>query len=244
MVRPEGCKGFVANKWLQTRCCKEVLAKNSLQRYLCIMGSKKKDEIVLEMAALKGLAHPLRVAIIDVLSAYGAATASTLAERLGESSGATSYHLRQLEKHGFVREDTTRGSGRERWWERVPRPISLNATEFGSAGADREASDLVMAEWQRNRQKRLGAFLSHGLDAVGKEWIEVSNVGTANVQLTREQMHDLTEELSAVVDGYLDKYRNQKTPGARPVQIHIDVFPIIDGVEQGSDVGGSVKDDK
>jgi hypothetical protein len=28
------------------------------------------------------------------------------------------------------------------------------------------------------------------------------------------------------------------------VQIHIDVFPIIDGVEQGSDVGGSVKDDK
>jgi DNA-binding transcriptional ArsR family regulator len=183
------------------------------------MGSKKKDEIVLEMAALKGLAHPLRVAIIDVLSAYGAATASSLAERLGESSGATSYHLRQLEKHGFVREDTTRGSGRERWWERVPRPISLNATEFGSAGADREASDLVMAEWQRNRQKRLAAFLAHGFETVGKEWIEASGVSTA-------------------------KYRNQKKPGARPVQIHIDVFPIIDGVEQGSDVGGSAKDEQ
>lgn len=216
------------------------------------MGSKKKDEIVLEMAALKGLAHPLRVAIIDVLSAYGAATASSLAERLGESSGATSYHLRQLEKHGFVREDTTRGSGRERWWERVPRPISLNATEFGSAGADREASDLVMAEWQRNRQKRLGAFLTHGLETVGKEWIEVSGVSIANVQLTLEQMRDLTEELAAVVDSYTEKFRNQKKPGARPVQIHIDVFPIIDGVEQGSDpstgsgrrVGGSAKDEQ
>lgn len=208
------------------------------------MGHKKKDEIVLEMAALKGLAHPLRVAIIDVLSAYGAATASALAERLGESSGATSYHLRQLEKHGFVREDTTRGSGRERWWERVPRPISLNATELGPTSADREASDLVMAEWQRNRQKRLGAFLAHGIEAVGKEWLEASNVSTANVQLTREQMNDLTEELSAVVDSYLAKYRNQTKPGARPVQIHVDVFPLIDGVEQAADVDGSTQDEQ
>jgi DNA-binding transcriptional ArsR family regulator len=208
------------------------------------MGHKADDAIVLEMAALKGLAHPLRVAIIDALSAYGAATASSLAERLGESSGATSYHLRQLEKHGFVREDTTRGSGRERWWERVPRPISLNATELGPTGAEREASDLVMAEWQRNRQKRLGAFLAHGLEAVGKEWLESSNVSTANVQLTREQMHELMEELTTVVDGYLAKYRNQKKPGARPVQIHVDVFPLIDGVEQSESVGGVAKDEQ
>jgi DNA-binding transcriptional ArsR family regulator len=216
------------------------------------MAHKKKDEIVLEMAALKGLAHPLRVAIIDVLSAYGPATASALAERLGESSGATSYHLRQLEKHGFVREETERGTGRERWWARVPRPISLDATELGPTGANREAGDLVMAEWQRNRQKRLGAFLTHGLETVGKEWIEVSNVGTANVQLTREQLQGLTDELAAVVDSYLERFRNQKKPGARPVQIHIDVFPIIDGVEQGGDpstgsgqrVGGSEQDEQ
>lgn len=207
------------------------------------MAHKMKDEIVLEMAALKGLAHPLRVAIIDALSGYGPATASTLAERLGESSGATSYHLRQLEKHGFVREDTTRGRGRERWWERVPRPISLNSTEMSATGADRAASDLVMGEWQRNRQARLGAYLAHGLEAVGKDWLEASGVMTANLQLTRQQMHDLGEELSAVVDGYLNKYRNQRKPGARPVQIHVDVFPLIDGVEQPGDVGGSTEDE-
>jgi DNA-binding transcriptional ArsR family regulator len=208
------------------------------------MAHHKKDEIVLEMAALKGLAHPLRVAIIDVLSAYGPATASALAERLGESSGATSYHLRQLERHGFVREDTTRGSGRERWWERVPRPISLNATEMGPTSADREASDLVMAEWQRNRQRRLSAYLAHGLESVGKEWVEAGAVSTANVQLTRQQMHELTEDLAAVVDRYIAKFRNQKKPGARPVQVHIDVFPLIDGVEQGGDVGGAEKDEQ
>jgi DNA-binding transcriptional ArsR family regulator len=216
------------------------------------MGHKEKDAIVLETAALKGLAHPLRVAIIDALSGYGPATASALAERLGESSGATSYHLRQLEKHGFVREDTSRGSGRERWWERVPRPISLSSTELSAAGADRAASDLVMAEWQRNRQVRLNAFLAHGLETLGEDWLESCGVSTANVQLTREQLHDLTEELAAVVDGYLKKYRNQKKSGARPVQIHVDVFPLIDGVEQPDDpstgsgqrVSRTVKDEK
>ncbi|MEU7461934.1 winged helix-turn-helix domain-containing protein, partial [Streptomyces griseofuscus] len=33
---------------------------------------------------------------------HGPATASQLAERLGESSGATSYHLRQLADHGVA----------------------------------------------------------------------------------------------------------------------------------------------
>ena len=65
----------------------------------------------LDMESLKALAHPLRVQILDTLSTYGQFTASGLAERLGESSGATSYHLRQLERHGF---EIGRASCRER----------------------------------------------------------------------------------------------------------------------------------
>ena len=53
--------------------------------------------------ALRALAHPLRVQLFSALTSFGPATASALAARLGESSGSTSYHLRQLEKHGFVR---------------------------------------------------------------------------------------------------------------------------------------------
>src|SRR6188474_1094363 len=94
----------------------------------------------LDMQRLKALAHPLRVQILDTLSIYGAFTASGLAERLGESSGATSYHLRQLERHGFVREVEGKGTGRERWWERVPGGITLNATEMDDTPAMRAAT--------------------------------------------------------------------------------------------------------
>lgn len=203
------------------------------------------EDLVLDLAALKALGHPLRAQILDALSAYGAATASTLAERFGESSGAMSYHLRQLEKHGLVREDAERGVGRERWWMRVPRPISLDATKFGSDSAERMAGHLVVTEWQRNRQERLQQFLAHGFDKLGPEWIENSGISTSNVQLTLEQMKELTDRLDAVVTGYVDRFRNQRVAGARPVQVHIDVFPLVDGSVQGSgDVGGSEKDEQ
>src|SRR5918995_753869 len=70
----------------------------------------------LDGGSLRALAHPLRVRILSVLRGQGRATATILGERLGESSGATSYHLRVLAEHGFVVDEPTRNRGRERWW--------------------------------------------------------------------------------------------------------------------------------
>ena len=50
----------------------------------------------LDAAAMRALAHPLRMRMVGLLRAEGPATASGLAERLGVSSGLTSYHLRAL----------------------------------------------------------------------------------------------------------------------------------------------------
>src|SRR5688500_779793 len=74
----------------------------------------------LDPTALRVLAHPLRVRLVGQLRAHGPATATILGERLGESSGLTSYHLRVLEQHGFVADavDHPR-KGRERWWRSV-----------------------------------------------------------------------------------------------------------------------------
>src|SRR4051812_14770407 len=85
-------------------------AKKGLQRVLCtpIVGDMP-DQIPLEPAiqvtdvrALRALAHPLRNRLLGLLRLDGPATASRLARVVGESSGATSYHLRQLAAYGFV----------------------------------------------------------------------------------------------------------------------------------------------
>jgi DNA-binding transcriptional ArsR family regulator len=202
--------------------------------------TERSGDRALDLTALKAFAHPLRVQLVDELSAYGPSTASALAERLGESSGATSYHLRQLEKHGFVREDPSRGTGRERWWERVPQPINVEL-ERDADPAQRAASELVLGEWQRSRERRIREFLAHGADDLGTEWRKASAVSTTNFSLTKEQSAALVAELLEVVDRYRDQYRGQRTEGARPFQIQVDVFPLIDGVVQVGDVGGSGK---
>jgi DNA-binding transcriptional ArsR family regulator len=56
----------------------------------------EQDAVMLDPHNLRGLAHPLRVRLLGLLRSDGSSTATRLAERLGQSSGATSYHLRQL----------------------------------------------------------------------------------------------------------------------------------------------------
>jgi DNA-binding transcriptional ArsR family regulator len=223
-----------------------MLAKNPLQQYLCIMTTLKRPTEGIrhvDMTGLKALAHPLRVRILDTLSTYGSFTASGLAERLGESSGSTSYHLRQLEKHGFVREDTARGSGRERWWERTPDGITIIPTDFEPRSAGRAASELITREWQVSRDALLGDFLQHGSTRLEKRWFEASTLNTLNLRLTSEQLEQLVAELETVTERYAKLYKKSDVPGSRPVQIQVNAFPVMDADEvpdPGSDVGGRV----
>ena len=183
---------------------------------------------VVDLAGLKALAHPLRVKIVDTLSTYGSFTASGLGERLGESSGAMSYHLRQLEKHSFVREVEGKGTGRERWWERVPGGIKIDTPKDDTSPSERAASRMVLREWMTNRSVLLNDFLDNGDDVLDSDWLEASTISMSNLHLTREQTAELSERLMIVVDEFVDAYRGQRVPGSRPVQTQINVFPVLD----------------
>src|SRR5436190_6665334 len=69
----------------------------------------------LDSQALRVLAHPLRARLLSELRLHGAATATSLAQRLTTNTGATSYHLRKLAEVGLVVE-TGAGHGKERFW--------------------------------------------------------------------------------------------------------------------------------
>lgn len=71
--------------------------------------------------AIRALAHPLRLDLLDLLVALGPTTAAQCGRILEVSQASCSFHLRQLAKYGFV-EDAGPGSDRrERQW-RMPDP--------------------------------------------------------------------------------------------------------------------------
>lgn len=185
-----------------------------------------RQDRILDVGALRALAHPLRVKIYDILSQYGPQTASSLAERLGESSGSTSYHLRALAKHDLIQEVADRGSGRERWWERPVGGVSFANPDAIKTPAGRAATQLVMSEFLRLRQDQLLQFAERGLTAEGAEWQDGSMISTATARLTPEQSKELARKIMALIDDAVDNYRNQTGENVRPVSIRADLFPL------------------
>lgn len=193
---------------------------------------------VLDVAALKALAHPLRIRLLEMLSRYGAQTASSLAGRLGESSGSTSYHLRQLARHQLVREVEGRGTARERWWERPPGPLVVATPELATSPATRTAARLVAREFEYGRAEALAAFMNHGVDLLEPEWSEAAIISTSSLHLTAAQLREVSGRAERYVRALAEEYRNEPgAEGTRPVQLHLNVFPLIDGRIDGPPAG-------
>ncbi|MFC8682399.1 ArsR/SmtB family transcription factor [Microbacterium ureisolvens] len=184
------------------------------------------EDRVLDTGALRALAHPLRVKIYDILSQYGPQTASSLAERLGESSGSTSYHLRALAKQDLIREAEDRGTGRERWWERPVGGVSFASPDAIATPAGRAATQVVMNEFLRNRNEQLLDFVNRGIGGEDEIWRDGTLISTATARLTPEQSKELSLKIMALIDETVDNYRNQTGENVRPVTIRADLFPL------------------
>jgi DNA-binding transcriptional ArsR family regulator len=181
--------------------------------------------------ALRALAHPLRIRILDLLPSRGPLTASKLGEIVGESSGSTSYHLRQLAKHGLVREVEGKGTARERWWERTPGGFSISSAGKDSP-AGRQTAEAVNMEFLRLRNERVMAFVRAGQEMdeeTLESWLGSTTFVTANKWATPEQMKAIVEAWERFTAEHIDPLRGQEgAPGAIPFEIHFDAFPTMD----------------
>ncbi|GAB3598855.1 ArsR/SmtB family transcription factor [Microbacterium tumbae] len=187
----------------------------------------------LDAGALKALAHPLRVRIYDLLSQRGPQTSSTLAKLIGETSGATSYHLRALASHDLIREVPGRGTARERWWELPQGAINVPGPDEMSSPAARAASQVVMSEFFRLRNDSLLEYLNRFSADEPEEWRQLGLVLTSRLELTPEQMVEVREELKAVLDSAVEKYRDQLgLPGTRRVSMRAEIFDLPDGPDR------------
>lgn len=208
-----------------------MLQRPECKGIFAYMTSEPRSERILDAGALRALAHPLRVRLYDILSQYGPQTASSLAELTGESTGATSYHLRALARHDLIREVEGRGTARERWWERPAGMVTLTNPEMQNTPAGRAVMEAVQSETLTLRHQQLMHYAAHGWDEA-EPWRDAAVISTATARLTAEQSRDLVRRIQALVDETVARYRDQTGEGVRPVTIRNDVFPLP--TERGS----------
>ena len=146
--------------------------------------------------ALKAFAHPLRMAMYDYLSEHGAATASQLGRRLGESSGQTSYHLRQLERHGFVEDDPAHPRGRDRWWRAVG--FSLDGREMLRDPQTSAAADAFLQGIVAERAQVLHRWMVTAEPDPAWEAASLNDRSTAD--LTADELLAIVIEVQRVMD--------------------------------------------
>jgi DNA-binding transcriptional ArsR family regulator len=173
-------------------------------------------------AQMRAMVHPLRMRIIDALRNDGPSTASRLAAQLGESSGATSYHLRVLADAGVIEEDSDRGNGRERWWRRAQPIYFPTDAESPDERAVEVAGRLLHVEREDEALRR---FLL-GFEELPTEWNEATFTGSFPIYLTADELMAFGLEWLARVEA-LQRSPDERPPGARRVVLSLRGIPWV-----------------
>ncbi len=186
--------------------------------------------VLLDRARLRALAHPLRVRLLALLRTHGPATATTLARRVGQSSGVTSYHLRQLEASGFIVEDLERGNRRERWWRSEHRGTSFDPADDAADPEVRELGETYMRAVAGWYVERMWTFLDGSTtlrEEMGPAWDDAWTMSDNQLALTPEECKELLSEISALVARYRDAEPGPVAAGTARVAVQWQVLPQI-----------------
>lgn len=169
---------------------------------------------------IRALAHPLRIRLLELLR-EGPSTASILARRLNESTGATSYHLRELHRHGFLDEDSERGRGRERWWRRR-QPMLLVGHEPGDDPETVAAYGRLQSIFIERDAAALDRFVR---SEPTPRWRQAAMIGNWSVHASPEEIEALTRDVVALVDA-LRRPAGEAPATAEHVHVSFRALPL------------------
>ncbi len=185
------------------------------------------DHVVLDSTSLRALAHPLRVRLLSLLRENGPSTASRLAVAVGTTSGATSYHLRQLAASGFIVEDESAEQGgrqpRERWWRAAHRTTWFDTSSAAGSPEDEAAAEVYMRSVSQAYARRVEAALDEAPSL--PEWRDTGTISDWSFVMDPAMTDAMQQELVDILERYRAQPELTTEDGRRPVTVQLQVFP-------------------
>ncbi len=172
-------------------------------------GNSAAPRKVTDAKALRALAHPTRIDLLEAIALRGSLTATEAAEIVGGSVPNVAYHLRTLAKHGYLVE-AEHGSGRERPWRIGSAAISTdNGDPDPVAAHAAEGLGEVMLERGLNRFHR---FRSMRDQYPGDQRVASSNSQSV-LFATPAEIEQVQDEIVGILMRFADRISD---PGLRP----------------------------
>jgi DNA-binding transcriptional ArsR family regulator len=176
--------------------------------------------------AMRAMAHPVRLALMEALNDAGTLTATEAAERVGESPSNCSFHLRQLAKYGFV-EEAEGGTGRQRPWKTVHTGMRFTDVheDPDTARAAGALARIVQERWLE--RARVGLAQRH---LQPEEWQRVSGSDQMTLYVTPAEMKEINDEILQILFRYRDRIEDhsKRPEGSRQMEHVAFYYPVGD----------------
>lgn len=165
--------------------------------------------------AMRALAHPLRIQLLEAVIARGQATATELATALGDTPANCSYHLRKLAEFGYLQR-VEGATGREKPWrasdptqdiepDPKDREALLASTAVGAAVLEWDTARLRSAQGRQNPPQWRGATFLRG----------------ATMIVTPDEAREIGRALNRAVEPFLGRLTDpsQRPPEAGAIRL-------------------------
>ena len=173
---------------------------------------------VTDPKAMRALAHPVRMALLEALTMHEQLTATEAGEIVGESPANTSFHLRQLAKYGYV-EEAEGGTGRRRPWKR--KHLGMRFSEVHADPETAAAARELSRVWGHRYLSRAEQGLEENRSQPD-DWREALGWNQMGMFLTAAELAQLNQKmLDLMYDLYGERrIRTEATPeDAKRVEI-------------------------
>jgi len=189
--------------------------------------------VVENLDAMRALAHPERSAILKLLMSGRSRTATECAQMVDASPSACSYHLRQLERFGFVDRDDAAGGdqpvdGRTRRWKAAAIGFSLGAERPSESTPEQLAVFSALRHADRTENDRLERSFFQHFDELAAEWQNSCEFSNYELSVTPDEITQLLVSIDELLLPYRVGARTAAPGEARPVHVQLNAFRRVD----------------
>ncbi len=173
--------------------------------------------------AMRALAHPVRLAILEQLQRHGPATATGLSPHVDATPSVVSWHLRHLAGFGLVEESDGGEDRRQRWWQAARSGFRFDVPEDDSEGS--AAARQLSRQLFRRSAGLPAAWMDQAEPLLEPKWRRLAGLSNTRIEVTLEELRGIEEGIEALLSPYVRRKSEETPGGARGVRLMRYVMP-------------------